>query len=196
MKPVFNNKQNTKYTTKDGIKYDSRACAVVVHVWCQFTNLNNETTTHVLIGKRGNGGDNIGLLNIPCGYMDWNENLEQASCREVWEETGLNLQEYYNKAAIFQLNQPWFVNSEITENRQNIAMHTAFVFILDENNGDVMPKLTSENSELNEVEELYWMPIKDVLDSNDDLWAFNHKYRVEQFFTLIDQQTKYQEKED
>lgn len=184
-KPVFNNKQNPKYSTKDGIRWHSRACAVVVHVWCQYVNVKGETITYVLVGKRGTGGDNIGLLNIPCGYMDWDENLEQASRREVWEETGLNIEKYYDKAAVSNLDQPWFVNSALSENRQNIAMHTAFVFVLNESEGDKMPELTSEYSENNEVEELYWMNIEDVIQSQSSLWAFNHRERVIQFLHLI-----------
>lgn len=194
MKPVFNNRHNKKYSTKDGIKWDSRACAVVTHVWCQYVYKNGETITYVLIGKRGTGGDNIGLLNIPCGYIDWDENLEQASRREIWEETGLNILEYKEKAAIDHLDQPWFVNSEITENRQNIAMHTAFVFILDENSGDKLPELNTDNNEPDEVEELFWMSLEDIMKTQDELWAFNHKERVKQFYTILTYNM--QEKED
>lgn len=187
MKPVFKNKENKKYKTSDGVKWDSRACAVVVHVWCQYVDINDNTKTYVLIGKRGTGGDNKGLLNIPCGYFDWDENLEQASRREVWEETGLNIEKYYNNAAVSHLDQPWFVNSETTENRQNIAMHTGFIFVLNEKDGDKLPELTSEYSEPNEVEELYWMDIEKILESQSSLWAFNHRERVIQFLHLVTQ---------
>ena len=46
--PTFNNVHNKKYNTEDGVKWDSRACAVVAHVW-----IIHNGVPHMLIGKRG-----------------------------------------------------------------------------------------------------------------------------------------------
>lgn len=42
----------------------------------------------ILLGRRSRG-DHAGKWCIPCGYVDWNEDIRDAACREMREETGL-----------------------------------------------------------------------------------------------------------
>jgi 8-oxo-dGTP diphosphatase len=45
--------------------------------------------------------------SIPGGHVEANESLEQAACREIWEETGLNLAEKslkYSKTIHFKIS--------------------------------------------------------------------------------------------
>ena len=71
------------------IYWISRSMAVVCFVfayidgrWC------------VLANQRGEGTPDFqGYWNAPCGYLDYNETLEQAAIREVYEETGVKLTE-------------------------------------------------------------------------------------------------------
>lgn len=44
----------------------------------------------VLLGRRGRG-PKAGLWCIPCGYVEWDEDVRDAACREVAEETGLEV---------------------------------------------------------------------------------------------------------
>jgi len=159
----FNNKPNKSYNTEDGIIWNARSSAVVCHIWAQVGS-----KYYVLVGKRGTGGDNVGKLNIPCGYIDWNENLYQATLRELEEETGFDLTsiDYFDSA---YLKQPWYVNTDPRENRQNIALHTFSTF-----NVDVLPKLSLENMEENEVEWVKWMDSDDLLKTKPEDWAFDH----------------------
>lgn len=190
-KPEFNNKHNKAYDTEDGMKWDSRACAVVAHIWCQIENEEGHIDTYILVGKRGTGGDNIGKLNIPCGYMDWNENLRDATRRELYEETGFILEDYYEKAAIVALDQPWYVNTEPSENRQNIVLHSAFVFCLSAKRNEELPILSLENMEEDEVESVEWMNLDVALNkTKSEDWAFNHKERIEHFFNLLVKEKK------
>lgn len=181
--PVFKNRHNEKYDTKDGVKWDSRACAVVAHVWCQVIHTNDMITNYVLVGKRGTGGDNPGLLNLPCGYIDWDETLAEAAAREVWEETGLDLNLYADKISVMALDEPWYVNTNPSENRQNISLHTALVITLNEN--DKLPELSLDNMEEDESEGAYWFPIHDILESDPELWAFKHKDRIIHFMNYL-----------
>jgi ADP-ribose pyrophosphatase YjhB (NUDIX family) len=45
----------------------------------------------VLLGRRG-GGRYAGLWCIPCGYVEWDEDVREAARRELHEETGLRVE--------------------------------------------------------------------------------------------------------
>ena len=53
----------------------------------------NEKTGDIftLVEKRGSAVSHTGEWCCPCGYIDWDETLEEACHREVKEETGLDL---------------------------------------------------------------------------------------------------------
>lgn len=74
----------------------------------------------VLTEKRGKGAaDYIGHFCVPCGYLDFNETLEDAVLRELKEETGF----IGDKEKLILLK----VNSCPTENRQNVSAHFAYL---------------------------------------------------------------------
>lgn len=169
----FNNKQNKPYNTEDGLIWNSRSVAVVGHIYCE-----TKDGMFVLIGKRGPKGDMPGMWNLPCGYLDWNENLAGALHREIWEETGLDLMLYvFNQLKHSDAHQPFFVNSEPQENRQNVAMHMLYAFKVDE-----LPLLTTKNAEEGEVESVEWVPVMDIIGPYTTKYktnfAFNHDSRI------------------
>ena len=45
----------------------------------------------VLLVKRGAGATKPGLWCVPCGYVDYGEEIREAAAREVREETGLDV---------------------------------------------------------------------------------------------------------
>ena len=54
--------------------------------------MNEETgDIFTLVEKRGSAVSHTGEWCCPCGYIDWDETLEEACHREVKEETGLDL---------------------------------------------------------------------------------------------------------
>lgn len=66
----------------------SRSCAVVGII----IRIAEDKKVYVLANKRGLGcPDFVGMWNIPCGYVDYNETLEQAVSREIFEETGIKI---------------------------------------------------------------------------------------------------------
>jgi len=47
-----------------------------------------DETGNILLGRRSKG-EYAGLWCIPCGYVEWDEDVRQAAGREFREETGL-----------------------------------------------------------------------------------------------------------
>ena len=65
--------------------WHSRSCAVAVFV---FSNANNEWSVAAV--KRGTGcPNNVGKWCCPCGYVDYDETVQGAAARELFEECGL-----------------------------------------------------------------------------------------------------------
>jgi len=127
----------------------------------------------------------VGKWNLPCGYLDWNENLMQASAREVWEETGVVLYDYINqrkgKILIDSLTGlPWRITSEATadnSDKQNVSHHYGIVVEADE-----LPKLSSDNCEPGEISDLKWATKEDITGLN---FAFNHDKRISDFISAF-----------
>lgn len=152
---------------KDGnfLGWFSRSCAVVGLVYCIKNN-----NTYILISKRGKGTPDpefIGKWNLVCGYLDFEEDLDKAIMREVWEETGINN---------FTKIKPVSVNSDPkNDKRQNIT----FRYVLET---DELYTPISDNCEPDEVEESKWVNINDI-DNYE--WAFNHKELVKQLLFYV-----------
>jgi len=175
--PKFKNKQNEVIVLNKGKKDErtiwlSRSVAIVAHVWFLVDGIY-----YVLLGKRGPHGDKPGLINIPCGYLDYNENLKQAMFREVWEETALDLSKYDSKKMLDYTKQPWHVYSEPDENRQNVAMHMAIIIA-----DDKLPKVSIKNCEVGESLEAFWKPYSEALSIPEKDWAFNHDKKMSHFY--------------
>jgi len=174
----FKNKQN-EFVTKENIGergfFISRSVAVVASVLVEKDN-----ETYVLIGKRGQGTPDFqGCWNMPCGYLDFEESATEAVHRELFEETGLDLEELLknSKHHIIDLEQPWFVQHEPNGNRQNVTLRFGVYVRID---GE-LPELTNENCEEDEVDELLWMNVNDV-DKYE--WAFKHDEVLESYIGI------------
>jgi 8-oxo-dGTP pyrophosphatase MutT (NUDIX family) len=167
----FNNVHNKSYNIDGKIVWESRSVAVVGIII-----LLKDLEFYALITKRGIGAaPPQGKWCNVCGYLDWEESGYSGLSREVYEESGLDIDDILENKQIFKqyLDQPFFVNTDPKENRQNISLTYALVFASDE-----FPKTTSEYSEPNEIEEIKWVNIKDI-DKYD--FAFNHNERIKMF---------------
>lgn len=141
---------------------------------------------YVLVEKRGKGAaDNIGKYCCPCGYVDYDETLDEAICREVKEETGLEI------INVDELNV-FHINSDPSENHQNITVRYSYYV-----DGIHPEEEISDNrtgGEKDEVESVEWLLIgtfKDItydvsiLQLNDRYqvldWAFDHDKIINDF---------------
>ena len=102
---------NRQGYNQDGSKgpWFSRSVAVATAVILQ----DNEQW-YILAGQRGTGTpDYQGYWNLPCGYLDYNEDAKTAAAREVFEETGIKL----NPSELKSFGS----STSPLENRQNIV---------------------------------------------------------------------------
>lgn len=128
----------------DGKEYwISRSVAVAVFI---FRKVGNKF--QVLLEKRGKGAaDNVGKWCCACGYLEFDETLEQAAAREIFEEIGMKINtEYLTFVKI---------NSDPSENRQNVTAHYVYFASEDEDfNLD-----NAQGGEEDEIETVEWFDI-------------------------------------
>ena len=167
----FNNKKNDCVTTTEGKEiWVSRSVAVTLIA----TIFLNGKENFVLISQRGEDvPDFKGYWCLPCGYLDHCETGAQAVKREAWEEVGIDISKW-----IDDYDQPWFVNTDPNENRQNVSLTYAFHSI--ENK---LPNLLPNNiGEGKEVSDAKWVRLNDIDKYN---FAFNHEKRIKEFFLSL-----------
>lgn len=169
----FNNRSNEPIETKDGnIFWHSRSVAVVVTIIAHHAGTDN-----VLLLKRGQGTpDYQGFYCLPCGYLDWDETIYEAALREVWEETGLDLEGNDFKLVGFGEQSPWKIVSEPQEDaRQNVCMHFGFYKNIKKSD---LPVLTNKNCEEDEVVVVRW---ENAYKATKRTLAFNHHETIVEF---------------
>jgi ADP-ribose pyrophosphatase YjhB (NUDIX family) len=193
----FNNILNevvNKNNISDRSFWISRSCAVTVAII-----LNQKNKKYVLMSKRGQGTPDFqGFWNMPCGYLDWNETCKQAVYREVFEETGLNLDDFIytiknskknnnqskikslfkksSKILRYDLKNPWAINDFTDTTKQNITLRYGVEIQLADDY--IFPTLTNEHCEPDEVDELEWVEISKVGNLN---CAFNHNQILKEY---------------
>ncbi len=131
----------------------SRSMAVAVFVF-------DPITRSFLAVKRGEGcPDNVGKWCCPCGYLDYDETLQDAAYRELHEETGLEKED----VSQLRINH---IDDNINSNRQNVTVIYDCVYY----HLKINP-LTTKYSEPNEIGEIKWIPAPDI---DKYQWAFDH----------------------
>jgi ADP-ribose pyrophosphatase YjhB (NUDIX family) len=135
---------------------------------------------YILANKRGLGvPDYKYKWNMPCGYVDFNESVEEAVSREIFEETGLNVKE--------DMLRLLKVNSNPTEDkRQNITFRYLATFV-STNIEEFKNKFTTEYSEKDEVEKV---ELIDITKINNYKWAFNHFELIHKYSKKLDKKFK------
>lgn len=170
-------KDNFKVTAKeDGKEYwISRAMAVVGIVF----TVTKEKEVRFLFEVRGKGcPDNVGKLSFPCGYLNWDETLEQAVRRETFEELGVNLDK---SDVIF-----WKLMDDPTRDaRQNVsARYAIYCTDLEDQMAAIHQAINnSENrgGEKEEVSDVVLLSVEEINQISDDDFAFHHKEVVAEF---------------
>lgn len=147
-----------------GTYYVSRSCAVETIALSKKKN-----KWYVLANKRGKGCfNNVGLWNVPSGYVDYGEECEEAAARETHEETGV---------VINKKDLTLYTIDSVPEGRQNIVI--VYYTVVDPQNTDT----TSKYAEKDEVEEILWIS-EDNLDKVRWI-STDHIKRVKEVIKLM-----------
>ena len=188
----FSNKENEKIELADGrVIWISRSVAVMAVIVAHDIENNKK---YALVCKRGKDTpDYQGYYCCPCGYLDWDESAEQGAIREVWEETNIDVENIvqYNfidtESCLVEVEieknyfkQPFWVNSSIFANRQNVTL--CFGVLFNVKNFDSLPVPSPKNvntDSFEEVEEVLWMDVSQIEGAEN--FAFNHNARIMQF---------------
>lgn len=159
---------------KDGneLGWFSRSVAVAIFI---FRRKGNKL--QVLLEKRGKGAaDNIGKYCSVCGYVEFDDTLEETCKREAMEETGFDID--MNKLTLIG------INSSPKENNQNITVR--YEYFADENEDFNLKKAIG--GEKDEVETVKWFDVGNFVDDYTlkvDVYkmyemdfAFNHEHII------------------
>ena len=145
---------------KDGnfIGWFSRSIAVAVIVLCN----DSDGNVRVLGAERGpEAADFRGCYNLPCGYLDFNETLEQAARREILEEVGLDLSDC-------ELDLIGVQDDPVKSNRQNVTMR--YVTTIYDKKCEKI-EFSRDGNEGAEVGDIRWFKYEDI---DSVKWAFGH----------------------
>ena len=148
----------------------SRAIAVLGIV----IGIDKNGVKYILAEQRGTGTPDpeyIGCWCLPCGYLDYNENVHQAVAREVLEETVVNI--HPDNFILFYINDDPF-----SDKRQNVIFR--FKTELEGYINDW--ELTDKFSESNEVSDIKWIDLREV---NSYKWAFNHERIIKDYISSV-----------
>ena len=164
--PRFANQPNVRHAIAPGkILFESRSVAVLALVVARHRPSGR---FHVLAGERGPAVDQSDRWCLPCGYLDWSEDLSGAVRREVWEETGIDLAPLEAAGAAVVPAQPVLVQSDPRSHRQNVTAHFPVELHVDE-----LPAPSAANAEPGEVQQVAWLELTAHLVLSRS-WAFEH----------------------
>lgn len=144
----------------------SRSVAVVGFVFCQDRNFN----WCVLLEKRGPGAPNEnGKWCVVCGFLDFNEDGQQAVARECFEETGVKID-----PQDFKFNSVKFDE----DGEQNVCLRYTCML---KDYTDYHP-LSNEFNEEGETSDIKWVPISKINEMSPDEFAFGHHELISEMF--------------
>lgn len=163
--PHFQNRPNPRVDLPDGRAiYHSRSVAIAA-VTIAYSAA--EKSFYALVGQRGPAVDFEGLWCLTCGYLDWDESLEDAVRREVFEEADLDLKALEARGVATLWRHPLYLQSDPTVHLQNITAR--FLVSL-----DALVPPSTKNAEAGEVQRVEWMPLN-TADIAERAWAFHHE---------------------
>jgi len=133
-----------------------------------------------LVGERGEAVDHSGKWCLCCGYLDWDESLQEAVRREVFEEAGLDLRALEAAGDAVVAPEPIFLQSDPAAHRQNVTAR--FVIELSR-----LVEPSTENAEPGEVVQLKWIQVTHA-EIAERPWAFHHDEILGELATFFERE--------
>lgn len=166
---MFNNTSNECIKSTEGKEYwISRSVALVANL---FAKVNDNL--YILTEKRSMKMDSPGLQCLVCGYLDWDETGWEGITREIFEETGIEIEKLRKDVVYDNNKQPYYVKTEIDENKQNVSLNYVILYDFDKDGHYVM--LESEKFNDAEIDEVKWIHVDEIFNYK---WAFAHDKRI------------------
>lgn len=139
-----------------------------------FVNMNSGW--HVLASKRGKGTPDFqGKWNCPCGFLEADESGVQGCAREIFEETGLEINPNHLVLVGVETDPAKCNNGNVT-----IRYSTRLELGIDDTSFS-MKAVLDGNGEKDEVEAIAWVKLTE-LDNYE--WAFDHANRIREIADL------------
>lgn len=159
---------------KDGnfLGWFSRSVAVVVFVF----RVKNDKL-QVMLEKRGKGcPDNVGKWCSVCGYLEFDETIEEAAAAEAFEETGFII----DKERLFFEG----ISSDPKDNHQNVSVRFCY-YAKEDEDFDISRRKGGEKDEVDCIE---WLTLYDkatdyTYDFSDREFAFDHDKIIKSILT-------------
>lgn len=127
----------------------------------------------ILIVKRGESVSETGKWCLPCGYIDYDETIQESIAREIWEETGIDVKEWVDINKL----EPVKIFSDPIGKKQNI--HMDFVIRLDDNDE---PNINMDIIDPLETTDVKWIEFKELKSYN---FAFKHLDKIKSYYGEI-----------
>jgi len=143
------------------VHWISRSVVVVCSIFWQ---------DYFLIVRRGKRVLETGKWCLPCGYLDYDETIEECVIRETWEETGIDLRNHKHQ---IQLD---YINSNPTTQNQQIGFH----YIVEIDSDSERPQVDLSVVDSDETTDAKWIKISDI---DQYKFAFNHDKKMLKHFS-------------
>lgn len=173
--PTFKNRQNSYYRDENGkMIWVSRSCAIEINLFAIYNH-----RVYALIQKRsGTMMDCPNMWGITSGYLDWDESAWECGIRELYEETGIDIEKYKESIIEDNNHQPFNTLTEPYRNRQNVILE--FIIILNfDKSGQQFP-IEIEEYKNKEIAVVEWLDMENFLltEKEKRTWAFGHDERI------------------
>lgn len=176
VKKLFSNIKNFLVTTTDGKKYwITRSVAIHGIILLRDSKTND---LYILLERRGpNCPDEVGKLSDVCGYLDWRETLVGALKREIYEETGLYIDDLStSRIEFFGIDDSIDGENSV---KQNVTIRYKIILDYDEvkkllESGEINGDTKSRGGEKGEVSEIKILKLTDSKPVEGTQFAFNH----------------------
>lgn len=137
----------------------SIVCSIFVYVKCR-------GDWYIVAAQRGDNQTSPRAWNVPGGFLDHNETLDECALRELFEEVGLHI---YKDPTLYK----------ISENRGG-KQHVIFSWYLNLGEVDELPKLSQEHNEPGETLAVEWIKVGD--ENKGKLWINGHNILIKKIF--------------
>ena len=124
----------------------------------------------ILIVKRGESVTETGKWCLPCGYIDYDETIEESIGREICEETGIDVRNFIDLNSL----KPVRIFSDPIGKKQNIHMD----FIINFKDSDE-PKIDMSVIDPLETTDVKWISFEEVVSYK---FAFKHEEKIKSYY--------------